>query len=126
MNRRHHTGRLSRRLPVALLATLLLACGSSGPPPPWRSGHPDPSSLNLLDLTQAGKCADSAPDASEAPVAINFDGAVYVQSQKMALLAVEPGVEIDHTGNWSFYLNNNGSLTMSTPQADFLYVTGKC
>jgi hypothetical protein len=111
---------------VATTAGLLLACGSSGPPPPWRAGHPDPSSLGLLDLAQAGTCATAAPDPDEAPAAISFQGSTYVQSEKTAPLGVEPGVEIDHTGNWDFYLNNNGSLTMSTPQADFLYVTGKC
>jgi len=120
------TGRLVRWLAVAATAGLLLACGSSGPPAPWRTGHPDPCSLSLLDLAQAGSCAGSAPDPDDAPAAISFQGSTYVQSQKTPPLSVQSGVEIDHTGNWDFYLNNNGSLTMSTPQADFIYITGKC
>jgi hypothetical protein len=111
---------------VALLAGLLLGCGSSGPAPPWRTGHPDPASLSLLDAAQAGKCAASAPAPDEAPAAISFDGGEYVQSTRTAPLAVQPGVEIDHTGNWAFFLNNDGSLTMTAPEADFLYVTGAC
>jgi len=109
------------------LAVLLLGCGSAGPPPPWRSGHPDPSSLSLLSSAQAGPCAASAPAPSQAPAAISFQGQKYVQSARQPAQAEPAGaVEIDHTGDWSFFEDPNGDLTMTTPQADFLYVARSC
>ena len=35
-------------------------------------------------------------------------------------------VEIDHTGNWAFFEDADGSLTMTTPQADYLYKPKSC
>ncbi len=109
-----------------LLAALLVGCGSSGPPPPWRTGHPDPSSLSLLDSAQAGSCAASAPDPGQAPAAISF-GQEYVQSGRLSPVAQPAGAfEIDHTGNWAFFEDADGSLTMTTPQADYLYRPASC
>jgi hypothetical protein len=110
-------------------ATLLLvsACGSSGPPPPWRSGHPDPGSLSLLDSAQAGSCAAKAPDPNQAPAAISFQGQEYVQTGSSVYQASPAGgVEIDHTGDWSFFLVGQTSLTMVTPQADYTYQVESC
>jgi hypothetical protein len=101
-------------------------CGSSGPPPPWRSGHPDPASLSLLDQAQAGSCASAAPDPDQAPAAISFQGEEYVQSTRTTPSgASSNAVDIDHTGNWSFWVTGN-DLLMVTPQADYLYAPGNC
>jgi hypothetical protein len=35
-------------------------------------------------------------------------------------------VEIDHTGNWSFWVGSGSSITMVTPQADYTYAPGSC
>jgi hypothetical protein len=112
---------------TALAAIAVAGCGSSGPPPPWRSGHPDPGSLSLLDLAQAGSCASAAPDPDQAPAAISFKGQEYVQSSRQpASAAVPSAVEIDHTGNWSFWVGSGSSITMVTPQADYTYAPGSC
>jgi len=113
---------------ATLLAGVLIAgCGSSGPPPAWRSGHPDPASLGLLDSAQAGSCASTAPDPDQAPVAISFDSQEYVQSSsEPATTSVANAVEIDHTGDWAFWDNDDGDLTMTTPTADYLYQLKSC
>jgi len=110
-----------------LLAGALTGCGSSGPPPPWRTGHPDPQSLSLLDSSQAGSCAASAPHPDQAPAAISLDGKEYVQKVRTAAQAQPPqAVEIDHTGNWTFFEDADGDLTLTTPEADFVYAAGSC
>jgi hypothetical protein len=121
------------RFPVLLLETglaviMVASCGSSGPPPPWRSGHPDPSSLSLLDSAQAGSCASKAPDPDQAPAAISFQSHEYVQtSRTSASSSAAPGAfEIDHAGDWSFWDEYDGNLTMTTPQADYLYKPASC
>ena len=111
----------------ALLGLLLVGCGSSGPPPPWRTGHPDPVSMALLDAGQAGSCASSAPDPTSAPAAISFQGQEFVQSSlQPAQAQPAAAVEIDHTGDWAFFEDQDGDLTMTSPGADYLYVPGKC
>ncbi len=114
-------------LAAAVGLLLLAACGSSAAPPPWRAGHPDPGSLSLLNSSQAGSCAAGAPDPSQAPAAISLGGKEYVQASR---LAYQPspagGVEIDHTGDWSFFVDGQSSLTMVTPQADYLYQLRSC
>jgi hypothetical protein len=114
--------------PAAAAAFLLVsACGSSGPPPPWRSGHPDPGSLSLLDSAQAGSCAAGAPDPDQAPAAISFKSQEYVQSSSSAHQAQPAGgFEIDHTGNWSFFVVSQSEITMVTPQADYVYQLRSC
>ncbi len=127
-------GDVSRRwrVPVLLLATglaviMVAGCGSSGSPPPWRSGHPDPGSLSLLDSAQAGRCASKAPDPDQAPAAISFTGQKYVQAGSLPAQAQPASaLEIDHTGNWSFWDDYDGNLTMTTPQADYLYKPASC
>jgi hypothetical protein len=111
---------------AALTIIVLSGCGGSGTSPPWRSGHPDPASLSLLDLAQAGSCASSAPDPDQAPAAISFQGQKYVQSSRQPYQASPEGVEIDHTGNWSFFVSSERSLTMVTPQANYLYQLASC
>ena len=128
--------RSHRRLGAGLGACLVLAvataalvagCGSSGSPPPWRSGHPDPGSLSLLDSAQAGRCASNAPDPAQAPAAISFTGQKYVQAGSLPAQAQPASaLEIDHTGNWSFWDDYDGNLTMTTPQADYLYKPASC
>jgi hypothetical protein len=114
-------------LAIALAVILVSGCGSTAPPPPWRSGHPDPSSLGLLDSAQAGRCASTAPDPNRAPAAISFQGQEYVQSSRQpASAAVASALEIDHTGNWSFWVGSGSSITMVTPQADYTYAPGSC
>jgi hypothetical protein len=106
---------------------VLAGCGSSGPPPPWRSGHPDPASLSLLDPAQAGSCAAAAPYPDQAPAAISFDGHEYVQSRRQPYQASPGGsFEIDHSGNWSFFVVNGTTLILVTPQADFAYQARSC
>ncbi len=112
---------------IVIAALVAAGCGSSGPPPPWRSGHPDPGSLSLLDSAQAGSCASKAPDPDQAPAAISFNSQEYVQSSSQPAQAQPAGAfEIDHTGNWAFWEDDDGSLTMTTPQADYLYQLGNC
>ena len=125
--------RRRRRLPVlpfvtALAAIALTSCGSSGPPPPWRSGHPDPGSLSLLDSAQAGTCASGAPDPSQAPAAISFRGQEYVQTaRKSPSSSSIPGaVEVDHTGDWSFWVPSGTFIYMVTPLATYTYAPGNC
>jgi len=123
---RHH-GRLLAAATLAGLIAIVAGCGSSGPPPPWRSGHPDPGSLSLLSSGQAGSCAAAAPYPDQAPAAIDLQGKEYVQKSRQPAQAQPPGgVEIDHTGDWAFFDDPDGSLTVTTPQADFLYVAGSC
>ena len=110
-----------------LVVVLMAGCGSTGPPPPWRSGHPDPSSLSLLDSAQAGSCASTAPAPDQAPAAISFNSHEYVQSSSQpATASVANAVEIDHTGNWAFWDDYDGNLTMTTPQGDYLYKPASC
>lgn len=112
---------------TVLLAALIAGCAGSGPPPPWRAGHPDPASLNLLDASEAGGCASSAPYPDQAPAAIRLQGTEYVQHSRLPARSQPTGaVEIDHTGDWAFWEDANGDLTMTAPQADYLYVTGSC
>ena len=120
--------RLSPLLGAATGLALLVGCGSSAPPPPWRSGHPDPGSLSLLDSAQAGSCASTAPDPEEAPAAISFQGQEYVQSSRAtpAPPSLPDAVEIDHTGNWTFWLAGANTLFLLTPQAVFFYAPGDC
>jgi len=122
------------RFPILLVATglaviLVAGCASSGPPPPWRSGHLDPGSLSLLDSAQAGSCASKAPAPDQAPAAIkmNSTGQEYVQAGSLPAQAQPASaLEIDHTGNWSFWDDYDGNLTMTTPQADYLYKPASC
>jgi hypothetical protein len=119
------------RIPMLAAATALLlvsACGSSSAPPPWRSGHPDPGSLSLLDSAQAGSCAANAPDPSQAPAAISFRGTEYVQTSRgtPSAASLPGGVEIDHTGDWSFWIVSGSALFMLTPQAIYTYAPGNC
>ena len=121
--------RRRRRLPVlaCVTAIALTSCGSSGPPPPWRSGHPDPGSLSLLDSAQAGTCASGAPDPDQAPAAIRFQSQEYVQAGSLPAQAQPASaLNIDHTGNWAFWDDDDGNLTMTTPQADYLYKPASC
>jgi hypothetical protein len=114
-------------LALALAVMLLAGCGSSGPPPPWRSGHPDPGSLSLLDSAQAGSCASQAPDPDQAPAAIRFGRQEYVQAGSLPAQAQPASaLEIDHTGNWAFWDDDDGNLTMTTPQANYLYTPASC
>ena len=123
--------RWRRRLPSLAFATTLAAlvaagCGSSGPPPPWRSGHSDPASLSLLDAAQAGSCASSAPEPNQAPAGISFKSHEYIQaSRETPAGAPSTAFEIDHTGDWSFWVSGN-DLLMVTPQANYNYVPGNC
>jgi hypothetical protein len=113
-------------LAAVALALPVAACGSSSPPPPWRTGHPDPGSLSLLDSAQAGSCASTAPDPDQAPAAISFQGQEYVQaSRQPGGVSILGLVEIDHTGDWSFWVSGS-DLLMVTPNADFLYRPGNC
>jgi hypothetical protein len=106
---------------------VLSGCGTGGPPPAWRSGHPDPSSLSLLDPAQAGSCAASAPYPEQAPAAISLTGQEYVQSSRQPHEASPAGsFEIDHSGNWSFFVVNGSTLILVTPQADFVYQARSC
>ena len=34
--------------------------------------------------------------------------------------------EIDHSGNWSFFVVNGSTLILVTPQADFVYQARSC
>jgi hypothetical protein len=111
---------------TAVAVFLLSGCGSSGPPPPWRSGHPDPGSLSLLDAAQAGSCASTAPDPDQAPAAISFQGHEYVQASRTpGPVSVPNAVEIDDTGNWSFWVTGSVIL-MVTPQAEYAYDLKSC
>jgi hypothetical protein len=121
------------RFPVLLLGTGLAVimvggCGSSGPPPPWRSGHPDPGSLSLLDSAQAGSCASKAPDPDQAPAAISFTDQEYVQTSRTSSSssAVPGAVEIDHTGDWSFWVPSKTFIYMVTPLATYTYTLQNC
>jgi hypothetical protein len=112
---------------IALAVVVVSACGSVGPPAPWRSGHPDPGSLSLLDSAQAGKCASAAPDPNQAPAAINFSSHEYVQASRGTPPGSPPnGLEIDHTGNWSFWVLSPSSIVMVTPQANYTYAQRSC
>jgi len=114
-------------LAAAIAVGVLTGCASSGPPPPWRSGHPDPASLSLLDPAQAGSCAAAAPYPGQAPAAISFQGQEYVQSSRQPYQASPAGsVEIDHSGDWSFFFGSGATLTLVTPQADFVYQARGC
>ncbi len=114
-------------LVAAVSVGVLAGCGSSGPPPPWRSGHPDPASLSLLDPAQAGSCAAAAPYPDQAPAAISFDGHEYVQSSRQPYQASPAGsFEIDHSGDWSFFAVSGTTLILVTPQADFAYQARNC
>ena len=42
-------------LAAVISVAVLSGCGTGGPPPPWRSGHPDPASLSLLDSGAGGE-----------------------------------------------------------------------
>ena len=106
---------------------VLAGCGSSGAQPPWRSGHPDPSELSLLDPAQAGSCAAAAPDPAQAPAAISFQGQEYVQQDRQPHQASPAGsVEIDHSGDWSFFFGSGTTLILVTPQSDFVYQARGC
>ena len=41
-------------------------------------------------------------------------------------VAAAGALEIDHTGNWAFWDDDDGDLTMTTPQADYLYKPASC
>lgn len=83
--------------------------------------------MALLDAAQAGGCASSAPDPGAAPAAISFQGQEFVQSSRQPAQAQPASaVEIDHTGDWSFFEDQDGGLTMTSPGADYLYAPGKC
>ncbi len=119
--------------PVLLFATGLAViavagCGSSGPPPPWRSGHPDPGSFSLLDSAQAGSCASKAPDPDQAPAAISFKGQEYVQTGRMSpsSSSITGTFEIDHTGDWSFWIPSGNVIYMVTPLAIYTYAPRNC
>ncbi len=115
-------------LAMALAVVLVSGCGSSGSPPPWRSGHPDPSSLSLLDSAQAGSCASGAPDPNQAPAGISFQGREYAQIGRMSpsASAISGAVEIDHTGDWSFWVPSGTFIYVVTPQAIYTYAPGNC
>jgi len=121
------------RLPILALVTglaviVVAGCDSSGPPPPWRSGHPDPGSLGLLDSAQAGSCASKAPDPDQAPAAISFKGEEYVQTSRTSpsSSAVPGAFEIDHTGDWSFWIPSGNFIYMVTPLAIYTYAPRNC
>jgi len=109
-------------------ALLLAACGSSAAPSPWRSGHPDPGSLSLLDTSQAGSCAAHVPYPGQAPAAISFQGMEYIQVGRVTSSAtsINGAVEIDHTGDWSFWIPSATLIYLLAPAATYTYAPGNC
>ena len=83
--------------------------------------------MALLDSAQAGGCASKAPDPGAAPAAISFQGQEFVQASRQPTQDQPAGgVEIDHTGDWAFFEDQDGDLTLTSPTADYLYAPGEC
>lgn len=105
------------------LALLLAACGGSSggaPVPAWRAAHPDPQEMTF-DEQAPGVCAVSVQYPDEAPAAIEFQDAVYVQGSKKAKPAQPPGVEIEHSGDWTIFQPQGGGLSIVTTQSEYDY-----
>jgi len=94
---------------AALLAVIATSCGggSSAGDEPWRAGHPDPSGLTF-DQQAPGLCAFPVQYPAEAPAAIEYRGAGYVQRVKTAAPAVPPGMVIGHSGGWTVSTASGG------------------
>ena len=87
---------------AALTAALLAACGSatSAQAQPWRASHPDPAGLSF-DETAPGLCALPVQFPAEAPAAVQYQGATYVQTARVAAPAAPPGTVIARSGDWT-------------------------
>jgi hypothetical protein len=105
-----------------------MGCGSgdAGPAASWASTHPQPAGLSFLDAQQAGLCALSARYPDEAPPAISYQGASYVQADRTDPPAVPPGTEIDHSGDWHIFASGDGSLLLVAPQHAYRYRKAAC
>ena len=105
---------------AAMAAIVLCSCGSaSASDEPWRTTHPDPAGIGL-DETAPGLCAFPVRYPDEAPAAIEYQGATYVQSARTAQPSQPPGMVIGHSAEWTVAAAG-GDLYLLTGNAMFQY-----
>ena len=115
-------GATARLLLVAAAAVGVLAgCGGTSPagPEPWRAAHPDPSGLTF-DEQAPGLCAFPVQYPDQAPAAIEYQGATYVQSARTTQPGQAPGSVIGHSADWTVSAAG-GDLYVLTGPAMFQY-----
>ena len=107
---------------VCLLSAILLtACGGGAvsTAASWRAAHPDPAGMTF-DENAPGLCAFPVQYPDEAPAAIDYQGATYVQSTRGNEPAAPPGMVVAHSGDWTLSAAG-GDLYLLTGQAMFQY-----
>ena len=100
---------------LGLLSAVASGCGAgtASGSEPWQGSHPDPSGITF-DAAAPGLCSLTARYPAEAPAAIEYQGATYVQVAKASAPAAAPGRVIGRSGGW----------TVSAAGGDVLVLTG--
>ena len=102
------------------LALAMLGCGDTTSQPAWVATHPGTALLSF-ETTAPGICAISVQYPNDAPAAIGYLGAIYVQVQREPRPASPGGHEIDHSGDWHVVQLDGGDLLLLTPGDAFRY-----
>ena len=115
------TGNRAAGAAGVLCAVWLAACGGSTTTTTaaWRASHPDPAGMTFEE-SAPGLCAFPVQYPDEAPAAIDYQGATYVQSNRAGVPAAPPGMVIAHSADWTLSAAG-GDLYVITRQAMFQY-----
>lgn len=81
--------------------------------------HPDPAGVTF-DENAPGLCAFPVQYPAEAPAAIDYQDATYVQLNKTAQPAAPPGTVIGHSAGWTVSAAG-GDLYVLTGSAMYQY-----
>lgn len=108
------------RLAVALLATVLVACGDTVSQPSWVPSHPDTALLSF-QTTAPGVCAITVQYPNDAPAAIGYLGGTYVQVARRGHPASPAGRELGQSGDWHVFVLKGGDLLVVTAGDAFDY-----
>ena len=110
---------------AAAVVAALAACGSSAAAEPWRSSHPDPAGMTF-DEAAPGLCAVTVQFPEQAPAAVEYLGATYVQRARTPAPAAPPGKVVGRSAAWVVSVAGS-TLYVDTGPALFRYVaSGGC
>ena len=120
------SGLPARRGGHAVLALLIgacmavSACGDTSTQASWVSGHPD-TALVSFKTNAPGVCAITVQYPNDAPAAITYLAALYVQVAREARPANAGGKQVDRSGDWTVLSLDNGDLMLLTAAYAYRY-----
>ncbi|MBV8193970.1 MAG: hypothetical protein JOY80_00430 [Candidatus Dormibacteraeota bacterium] len=86
---------------AVVLTAISSGCGGTSTTiEPWRASHPDPAGISF-DETAPGLCAFPVQYPDQAPAAIEYQGATYVQSARTSAESSPPGSVIGRSADWT-------------------------